>query len=211
MKQSVPVAAVSGDTVAAYDGWLFTHDEADNSPGPQHIRATDLITGTTRVVAELPGAFLALNACGKDRVCVLTQTQPANANAAPVTKLTSIDVRRPEVLWQRDSTYGAGAISSTGGATMVVTETGGAPEVFDASGKLRYRAPLSGQWLDGKSLLVAMPDGTGRLARLSVGTYKLTPYAKLLTDFGIKSCTSNSTRLACFREDTGNLQVWKLD
>ncbi len=94
--------------------------------------------------------------------------------------------------------------------SMIVTETGGAPQIFDAQGQVLYQAPLGGDWLDGKSLLVPMPDGTGRLARLSTETRKLTPYAKLLTDFGIRSCTSNSTRLACFRDDTGDQQVWKV-
>ena len=143
---------------------------------------------------------------------MLTQTVPTTDPDPPITRITALDTRsRQKPLWQRDSTYGATAISSAGGMTMIVTEFGSAPEIFDADGKLQYQAPLSGDWLDGKSLLVAMPDGTGRPARLSTETKKLTPYAKLLTDFGIKSCTSNSDRLACFREDTGNLQVWKLD
>ncbi len=210
LRRLVPVAAESGETAVAYDGWLVTHDEADDHPGPQTIRVTELVgSARTAVVPEkLPGRFLAMSPCGKDRVCVLTQTLPASPASPPITRLTAIDVRKRQTLWQRDSTYGADEISSAGGATLITSETGGAPEIFDADGKLRYQATLSGDWLDGRSLLVTAPDGTGRLAKLSTGNYRLTPYARHIGHFG-GYCASTSTRLVCADETTG-LKIWKI-
>jgi hypothetical protein len=209
LRRSVPLPA-RGETVVAYDGWLFTRDATDIGSGVHRIRATTLdeTSYTSTVLAELPGAFVTMNACGMDQVCVLTQTRPGSASDQQITKLTAIGVRERRVLWQRDSSYGASEISAAGGAALLTDENGSAPEIFGLGGGHRHEPPLGGRWLDWKSLLVTMPDGTGRLAKMSAQNADLKPYAKLAAEFG-GSCASSSTRIACV-DPAGTLKVWQL-
>jgi hypothetical protein len=103
VQRTFPVRARPDTTVMAYDGRLINHDGA----APRRITATDV--GGSRVLTdELPGTFVAMNACGKDRVCVLTQTVPTAKLDPPITRITALDTRsRQKPLWQRVSTYGA--------------------------------------------------------------------------------------------------------
>src|SRR6185312_4945217 len=42
--------AGTGHTMVAYGGWLFSHDEADDSGGPIHIRATGVAAQTESTI-----------------------------------------------------------------------------------------------------------------------------------------------------------------
>ncbi|MET0520663.1 MAG: PQQ-binding-like beta-propeller repeat protein [Jiangellaceae bacterium] len=202
LQRTVPMSAPTRGTAVAYDGWLFTHDEADDSPGPQSIRAIDLAgsNSTSIVLEKLPGRFVAMNACGINRVCVITVTEQ-------VRKVTAIDARKRQVLWQRDSSLSGDELSSASGATLVTSETGSV-ELFNASGELQFKSTMIGGWLDARSLLVVMPDGTGRLARLVTTDARLSPYDRHISDVD-GSCTSTAQRLVCAGRTSG-LRTWKL-
>jgi outer membrane protein assembly factor BamB len=208
VQRTVPVAPVSGKTAAAYDGWLYTHDEADGTRGPQRIRATDLVGDAgTAVIEELPGLLLTLGACGAARVCVSTQALRNESGDPRINTLTALDARKRRMIWQRNTTLDGDQISSAGGSTFLTSVMGG-QELYSPSGKLLHKSTLTGGWLDGRSLLVAAPDGTGRLARVSATDGSLVPYAKHISEFA-GDCASTSTRLAC-ADETG-LRIWRLD
>lgn len=208
VRRTVPVAPVSGKTVVAYDGWLYTHDEADGSPGPLHIRATDLAGDAgTAVIEELPGRLLTLGACGAARVCVSTQAFRNTSADRRINTLTALDARKRRVIWQRNTMLD-GDQMSLGRGSLLVTSTMGGFELYGPSGKLLHQSTLTGGWLDGRALLVAAPDGTGRLARLSAVDGGLLPYAGHISEFA-GDCASTSKRLACANETT--LRIWRLD
>jgi outer membrane protein assembly factor BamB len=208
VQRTVPVAPVSGKTAVAYDGWLYTHDEADGTRGPQHIRATDLVGDAgTAVIEELPGRLLTLGSCGAARVCVSTQALRNKSGDPRINTLTALDVRKRRMIWQRNTMLDGDQISSARGSILLTSVMGGL-ELYSPSGKLLHQSYLTGGWLDGRALLVAAPDGTGRLARLSAADGRLIPYAKHISEFA-GDCASTSKRLACAGE-TG-LRIWRLD
>jgi hypothetical protein len=198
---TVPVG--SGDTMVAYGGWLFTHDEADDNGGPQHIRATDL-TGNagTAIIGTVPGHFLSMAGCGPNRVCVVT-TQHADGSE---TVLTAFDAAKRKQVWKATSKYGGTEILSARGRTWLSAVDGG-DELFDAKGKRIFDATLSAGWLDAETLLIYAPDGTGRWARWSVADQKLTPIGPP-PGGRMGFCASTTSLLICPQEKV--LKIWRV-
>ena len=197
---SVPVG--SGDTMAAYRGWLFSHDEADDNGGPYHLRATDL-TGNTgsAVIAAVPGRFITLAGCGPNRVCVITVRKPDGAG----TVLTALDAAQRRLLWETASKYGGDQISTARGYTMLHAPDGGY-ELFDAKGTRIFTADLSTGWLDAGTLLIYAPDGTGRWARWSIADRKLRPIGPPPEQTG--NCASTTNLVIC--PTPNGLTIWRV-
>ena len=207
LRRSVPVtpASLSGATMVAYGGWLFSHDEQDDAPGELHIRATDLTgDGGSRVIGVLPGrlrTLRTLGGCGPDRVCVVTQAESGDKQ----TVVTAIDARTARRVWQTPA-QGGDQLSSAHGRTMLTAAEGGY-QLFDAAGHSIFDSVLTGGWLDAGTLLVAAPDGTARLSRWPVTTKRLHPLQAPLP-MTIGNCTSTADRLACVTP--AGLQLWKV-
>ncbi|MFD0520436.1 outer membrane protein assembly factor BamB family protein [Paractinoplanes durhamensis] len=196
---SVPVG--SGDTMVAYEGRLFSHDEADDNGGPHHIRATDLTgVGGSAILGTVPDRFLSMAGCGPDRVCVVTARKPRYSS----TVLTAFDAAKRKLLWEAPDEFGGSEISSARGRVWLDAADGPAA-LYDTDGTQILTATLSAGWLDAGTLLIYAPDGTGRWSRWSIANRKITPLGappgKMLG-----FCASTSSRLACPGED--GLRIW---
>jgi hypothetical protein len=190
LRRTVPHVPDAGDAVVAYAGWLYSHDVAGRTEGPQRVRLTDL-TGDagSRAVSVPAGSFVALGACGADRACVITQ-------AGTVSKVTAVDVRAHRVAWTTVDKWGGEGLSSANGWILV----NGASLVLDRAGRTVYSSDLNTIWLDGKTLLVIAPDGSGRPAKLSTTNGKLTPIGASVAELN-GNCTSTTDRLVCVATD----------
>jgi outer membrane protein assembly factor BamB len=209
LRRTVPVSPVSGAKMVAYDGWLYSHDSADDSPGPQHIRATDLVGGGgTSVVQTLPGDLVTLAACGPMRVCAVTQPARGSEAGAQTTTISSVDVRKRRLAWKASSKYGGDLISSAGGRTLLSAVDGGY-EFFDAAGRRQFDSALTAGWLDAATLMLVAPDGTGRLARWAAATGRMTPFSSHVGDTN-GNCASTSNRLVCVGIGQDGLRIWNI-
>ena len=128
-------------------------------------------------------------AVGADRACVIIQS-------GHVSSVTAVDVRKHRVAWTTVDPLGGERLSSANGWTLVTS----ASLVLDRAGRVVYSSGLNVSWLDGRTLLVIAPDGTGRPAKLSTVTGKLTPIGATVAEL-TGSCTSTSDRLACVAAD----------
>ncbi|GIF18571.1 outer membrane protein assembly factor BamB [Actinoplanes tereljensis] len=198
---AVPVG--SGNTMVAYEGRLFSHDEADDNGGPHHIRATDLTgSGASAIVGTVPDRFLTMAGCGPNRICVVTARKPNYKT----TVLTAFDAAKRKKLWETASQYGGDQLSSARGRTMLSALDGG-DEMFDANGTRIFTATLTNGWLDAGTLMMVAPDGTGRWSRLSIADQKLTPLGPSPGE-QLGFCASTSTLLACPAE--AGLRIWRV-
>ena len=192
----------TGDTMAAYGGWLFSHDEADDSGGPYRIRATGLAgDGGSTIVGTVPGRFVTLAGCGPNRVCVITVPKAGGGG----TVITAFDVAKHRQLWQEASKYGGDQIATARGYTMLSAADGGY-ELFDAKGARIFSADLSTGWLDAGTLLIYAPDGTGRWSRWSIADRKITPLGKPPGEHFF--CASTSSLVAC--PTPNGLTIWRV-
>jgi outer membrane protein assembly factor BamB len=202
LRREATVPVGSGDTMVAYAGWLFTHDEADDNGGPHHIRATDL-TGTagSTVLGAVPSHFLSMAGCGPNRICVVT-TREANGSG---TVLTALDAAKGRPVWKATSKYAGTEVISARGRTWLSAPDGG-DELYDAGGKLIFDATLSAGWLDAGTLMIYAPDGTGRWSRWSVADRKLTPLGAP-PGGQIGFCASTTSLVICPMENV--LTIWR--
>jgi hypothetical protein len=202
--RSVQSAAVDPDTMVAYDGWLY--GRGGSTSGASAVYATDLVNGTPdAVVTVTMDHFVQLAACGTRRVCIVTEHQPKDG--AATTAVTAYDVVRHTRIWQTRSKMFGEVISSAHGWTMLSPTDVAGFELFDAKGHVDFMATLAGGWLDDKTLLVAAPDGTGRVSRWSVAEKKLTPLGDPFGEI-LMGCTSTSDRLVCATET--ELKIWRV-
>ena len=192
----------TGGTMAAYGGWLFSHDEADDNGGPYRIRATGLAgeTGTT-IVGTVTGRFVTLAGCGPNRVCVVTAPKAGRGETA----VTAFDVVKHRRLWEATSKYGGDQIATARGYTMLSAADGGY-ELFDLKGARIFASDLSTGWLDAATLLIYAPDGTGRWSLWSIYDRKLTPLGKPPGEHFF--CTSTKRLVACPTPD--GLKIWRV-
>ncbi|GIM89539.1 outer membrane protein assembly factor BamB family protein [Paractinoplanes toevensis] len=198
---SVPVG--SGNTMVAYGGRLFSHDEADDNGGPHHIRATDLTAGgASAVIGTVADRFLDMDGCGPNRICVVSARKPNFTG----TVLTAFDAAERKMLWASASQYGGTRIASARGRTTLSAPEGG-DEMFDADGTRIFTATLTNGWLDAGTLIIVAPDGTGRWARWSIADRKLTPLGPPPNE-QLGFCASTSTLLAC--PGQSGLRIWRV-
>ena len=194
----VSVVRASPQEMVVIDGWLVTHNAVD----PQHIQvtstngptstngATGPIGGTTPdELGTVPGRFVTFGACGSGRVCVVTQ------QGNRPTEITAFDLATKRQLWQTAGKVGGDQLSTAGGYTMLGT-VDGRFDLFDPRGHRTFTSRLpGGGWLDPAHLLISDPEGSGRLARLTVADRKLTLLGSGPGDS--LACASTAVRLVC--------------
>nr|WP_296069839.1 PQQ-binding-like beta-propeller repeat protein [uncultured Actinoplanes sp.] len=193
LERSVPVWPGSGAAMVAYDGFLFSHDEADDSSGPVQLRATDLYgqLGTDRA-APIPGRLVTMNACGRQRVCVITQ-------AGSRTTVTAVDARTRQRAWQSSAVPGADHLTSARGRTIVGNGIFTPSAVFDTDGRPLLGTGEAVSWLDPDTL--AVRARTGKLVRYVASTGVRTTLGTL--PMGMQDpCVSSGARLACLGPDS---------
>jgi hypothetical protein len=197
------IPAGSGDTVAAYGGRLFSHDEADDNGGPQHIRATDLTgSGASAIVGTVTGRFRSMAGCGPNRVCVITSTKQDDKSIL----LSAFDVVKHRRSWQTVTSGTGDQIASARGRTALGSGAGSF-ELFDENGKSIYTANVVTGWLDAGTLFVSAPDGTNRWSRWSIADHKLTPLGPPPNE-RLGFCASTSSVLICPGES--GLRIWRV-
>lgn len=191
-------AALTGD-IAAFDGLLYTRTAGDPATGRQRIRATDLVgnAGSWEVFWAV-GTFVTLGPCGGRTVCVVTG-QDGHPN-----KIRSLDSKYKLPLWGADSQVNGDRISTAGGHVMLATADGrfdlydepGLPAVPTGRSSPPFASELSGGgWLDSNNVLFVDPEGSGRLARMSLADHKVTVLGA--APRGTQGCASTGTRLVC--------------
>lgn len=186
----VSLGLAPGKQMAVFDGTLFMIDTRDSPAGPLRMRFVDLSGGKAGAweAAPVPGALVAMGACGPARVCLVTSA-PGRKN-----QITAFDVRQRRVAWQATTDVtGPGRLSAANGRTLV-TGAGGF-DLYDPDGRrIATGAPaFHDVWLDPQQLLVMHPEGV--LARLPIGAREPKPIGR--APAGTLGCTSTSTRLAC--------------
>lgn len=202
MRSSVGVRPGSGETMVAYNGYLYTHDEADDSDGPVRVRSTKL-DGDSSVLADdiphtLPGRLVAMTGCGnRSAVCVITRD-------GPKTTITAVnpDMPAPMMDWQTTIEDEANHITSARGRTLLSDGPMDRPvHMLDDRGAPVLRTAASIMWLDAGTVAVVAPDGSGRLTRYTAGGADAAVLGTLPAEMGGASCVSYSARLACLGDD----------
>jgi hypothetical protein len=201
-RPAIVLGAAPPKEMVAFDGWLVTHDAGDPPDGPQHIRAFDVTAKNgSRELGTLPGSFVTFGACGFERVCVATR------RGHRPTEITAFDVPTGRQVWHATSKVDGDLITSSGGRTVLATADGRL-DLFDSDGQRTFTSQLpGGGWLDASTLLVTDPDGSGRLARLSIADRTLTPLGAAPS--ATLACASTSDRLVCATATT--LTTWNMN
>ena len=193
-------AGSSGDTLVAYDNWLYDYELT--ADGSYRIRASRLdVPGASAIVYSGPAGhhFGGMAPCGPQRICVLD-----GGKSDETVMLTALDAASRRMLWQVEAPESADTVLSLHGRSLV--SGGGETALYDKDGKQVFHSSAMIGWLDAENLFSAPLGEAGPATRIAAADGRATTLGEVpaLSNF----CSWTTERLVCPTET--DLRLWSL-